>query len=69
MLIADCERANASNYRSVPETPRRAMMQLWDFLARLSPLTRKSLLSELERLPLLRFGLRTHKDYFAGGAE
>ena len=26
------------------------MMQLWDFLARLSPLTRKSLLSELERL-------------------
>jgi hypothetical protein len=28
------------------------MMQLWDFLARLSPLTRKSLLSELERLEL-----------------
>jgi hypothetical protein len=27
-------------------------MQLWDFLARLSPLTRKSLLSELERLEL-----------------
>jgi hypothetical protein len=26
------------------------MMQVWDFLARLSPLTRKSLLSELERL-------------------
>jgi hypothetical protein len=34
------------------ETTRRAMMQLWDFLARLSPLTRKSLLSELERLEL-----------------
>ena len=28
------------------------MMQVWDFLARLSPLTRKSLLSELERLEL-----------------
>src|ERR1700761_8694105 len=28
------------------------MMQLWDFLARLSPLTRKNLLSELERLEL-----------------
>ena len=28
------------------------MMQLLDFLARLSPLTRKSLLSELERLEL-----------------
>ena len=28
------------------------MMQQWDFLARLSPLTRKSLLSELERLEL-----------------
>ncbi len=28
------------------------MMQLWDFLARLSPMTRKSLLSELERLEL-----------------
>jgi hypothetical protein len=52
LLIADCERANASNYRLAPETLRRAMMQLWDFLARLSPLTRKSLLSELERLEL-----------------
>jgi hypothetical protein len=52
LLIADCERANASKDRLAPETTRRAMMQLWDFLARLSPLTRKSLLSELERLEL-----------------
>ena len=52
MLITYCERANASKYLLAPETLRRAMMQLWDFLARLSPLTRKSLLSELERLEL-----------------
>jgi len=35
------------------------MMQLWDFLARLSPLTRKSLLSELERLELC--GVEMHR--------
>jgi hypothetical protein len=52
LLLGDCERANASKYWLAPETLRRAMMQLWDFLARLSPLTRKSLLSELERLEL-----------------
>ena len=33
------------------------MMQVWDFLARLSPLTRKNLLSELERLELCGAGV------------
>jgi hypothetical protein len=44
------ERANAS--KDLRGKLRRAMKQVWDFLARLSPPTRKNLLSELERLAL-----------------